>query len=46
MNKEPKKAVVVGAGPSGISAAYELSKQNIETQIIEKSFDHSQFASS
>ena len=36
MNKESKKAVVVGAGPSGVSAAYELSKQNIETQIIEK----------
>ena len=36
MNKKTKKAVVVGAGPSGVSAAYELSKQNIETQIIEK----------
>ena len=33
---ESKKAVVVGAGPSEVSAAYELSKQNIETQIIEK----------
>jgi len=29
------KAVIVGAGPAGLTAAYELSKQNIPVVVLE-----------
>ncbi|MBM4054012.1 MAG: NAD(P)/FAD-dependent oxidoreductase [Planctomycetes bacterium] len=31
-----KKVVVIGAGPAGLTAAYELSKRNVETILLEK----------
>ena len=35
-----KKAIIIGAGPAGLTAAYELlSKSDIEPVIIEKSND-------
>lgn len=30
------RVVVIGAGPAGLTAAYELSKQGIETTVLEK----------
>ena len=32
-----KKFIVVGAGPAGISAGYELQKAGFEVKIFEKS---------
>src|SRR3990172_11005419 len=32
----PKKVVIIGAGPAGLTAAYELSKQGIESTVLEK----------
>lgn len=36
--KTPKqlKVVVMGAGPAGLTAAYELSKYNVDTVVLEK----------
>ena len=31
-----KKFIVIGAGPAGISAAYELNKAGLEVKIFEK----------
>ncbi|MGH7892955.1 MAG: FAD-dependent oxidoreductase, partial [Thermodesulfobacteriota bacterium] len=31
-----KKAVIIGAGPAGLTAAYELSKAGIKSTVIEK----------
>ena len=31
-----KKFVVIGAGPAGISAAYELNKAGFEVKVFEK----------
>lgn len=31
-----KKAVIIGAGPAGLTAAYELSKAGIKSAVIEK----------
>ncbi len=35
--KKNKKAVIIGAGPAGLAAGYELSKHGVETVILEKS---------
>ncbi len=32
----PKKVVIIGGGPAGLTAAYELSKRNIESVVLEK----------
>ena len=32
-----KKVAVIGAGPAGVSASYELSKRNFEIDLHEKS---------
>ena len=32
-----KKFIIIGAGPAGISAGYELSKAGFEVKIFEKS---------
>ena len=32
---EKKKVAVIGAGPAGITAAYELSKKGIEVEVFE-----------
>ena len=31
-----KKVIIIGAGPAGLTAAYELSKANIESTVLEK----------
>ena len=31
-----KKAIIIGAGPAGLSAATELSKNKIKSIIVEK----------
>lgn len=35
INNNGKKVVVIGAGPAGLTAAYELSKRNVETIVLE-----------
>lgn len=35
-NRNDKKAVIIGAGPAGLTAAYELSKAGIRSTVIEK----------
>ena len=35
MELEKKKIAVIGAGPAGITAAYELSKKGIEVEVFE-----------
>lgn len=37
MSEKPKKVVVIGAGPAGLSAAYELAKAGIEVHVYEAS---------
>ena len=32
----PKKVVITGAGPAGLTAAYELCKAGIESVVLEK----------
>ena len=34
--KNTKNAVVIGAGPSGLTAAYELSEAGIKVEVLEK----------
>ena len=34
--KPDRQVVVIGAGPSGLTAAYELSRQGVSTIVIEK----------
>jgi hypothetical protein len=36
MNSEPPKVLIVGAGPTGMTAALELSRLQIPMRIIEK----------
>jgi protoporphyrinogen oxidase len=36
ISKDDKKVVIIGAGPAGLTAAYELSKAGIESTVIEK----------
>ncbi len=31
-----KKVVIIGAGPSGLTAAYELCKLGVESVVLEK----------
>lgn len=35
-NRNDRKAVIIGAGPAGLTAAYELSKAGIKSTVIEK----------
>ena len=35
-NRNNKRAVIIGAGPAGLTAAYELSKTGIKSTVIEK----------
>lgn len=34
--KLDKKVVIIGAGPAGLTAAYELSKEGIPSVVLEK----------
>ncbi|HLE24327.1 MAG TPA: NAD(P)/FAD-dependent oxidoreductase, partial [Thermodesulfobacteriota bacterium] len=34
--EKPKKVVIIGAGPAGLTAAYELCKAGIESLVLEK----------
>ncbi|HEY7534845.1 MAG TPA: FAD-dependent oxidoreductase, partial [Thermodesulfobacteriota bacterium] len=34
--EKPKKVVIIGAGPAGLTAAYELCKARIESVVLEK----------
>src|SRR6185295_12836670 len=34
--KNQKKVVIVGAGPAGLTAAYELCKEGVESVVLEK----------
>ena len=34
MGKEMAKIIIIGAGPAGLTAAYELLKSNREDQVI------------
>src|SRR3972149_5335397 len=34
--EKSKKAVIIGAGPAGLTAAYELCKAGIESVVLEK----------
>ena len=36
MNSQPCEVLIVGAGPAGMTAALELSRQHIPLRIIEK----------
>ena len=35
-NKSGKNVVIIGGGPAGLTAAYELSKENIDSIVFEK----------
>lgn len=34
--KDQKKVVIIGAGPAGLTAAYELCKEGVESVVLEK----------
>ncbi len=34
--KDKQKVVIIGAGPSGLTAAYELCKAEVESVVLEK----------
>jgi protoporphyrinogen oxidase len=36
--KDVKNVVIIGAGPAGLTAAYELSKAGIKSTVVEKDF--------
>ncbi len=36
MNSEPKKVVVMGGGPAGLTAAYKLCKAGVRSVVLEK----------
>ncbi len=33
---DDKKVVIIGGGPAGLTAAYELCKRNIPSEVLEK----------
>lgn len=35
-NKNSKKVVIIGGGPAGLTAAYHLCKENVESVVLEK----------
>ncbi|WP_421763415.1 FAD-dependent oxidoreductase [Ekhidna sp.] len=37
MNNEKTKVLIIGAGPAGLSCAYELSKKGFEVEVLEAS---------
>ncbi len=36
--EKPKKVIIIGAGPAGLTAAYELCKAGIESLVLEKDY--------
>jgi protoporphyrinogen oxidase len=34
--KKNKKVVIIGAGPAGLTAAYQLCKEGVESVVLEK----------
>ena len=34
--KEDKKVIIIGGGPAGLTAAYELNKSGIRSEVFEK----------
>ena len=34
--KQQKKVVIIGAGPAGLTAAYELCKEGVPSIVLEK----------
>lgn len=36
IQKKNKRVVIIGAGPAGLTAAYELCKENVESVVLEK----------
>jgi len=34
-NTQPKSALVIGAGPAGLTAAWVLGRQNVRVQVLE-----------
>ena len=42
---EKKKVIIIGAGPAGLTAAYELLKENQSFDVVFESFSYSYMVS-